>query len=90
MGDQDSDFKTPEERREARTFEPPPWERDQYERFARERAEQEAAVAAARSAVEMAAAEGSAALGVAAVVAPVNPASAFEAEEARVASSPFA
>jgi len=37
------DFRPPPPRREARRFEPPPWEREQFERLARERAEQEAA-----------------------------------------------
>ena len=93
VGDQDFDFGTSGERREARTFEPPPWERDQFERLAKERAEREAAQAAeaaARAAVELAASEGSAAIGVAPAVAGVNPASAFDAEEAQIAASPFA
>jgi len=50
VGDQGFDFDT-SERREARKFEPPPWERDQFERLARERAEQEAAEAKARAAL---------------------------------------
>jgi hypothetical protein len=50
------DFRPPPERREARRFEPPPWEREQFERMARERAETEqaeldAALAAAEIAV---------------------------------------
>ncbi len=41
MADPGSEFK-PVERREAKRFEPPPWERDQFEELARQRAEQEA------------------------------------------------
>jgi hypothetical protein len=90
VGDQDFDFGTSGKRREARTFEPPPWERDQFDRLAKERAEQEAAEAAARAAVELAASEGSATIGAAPAVAGVNPASAFDAQEAQIAASPFA
>jgi len=93
VGDQDFDFGTSGKRREARTFEPPPWERDQFARLAKERAEREAAEAAeaaARAAVGLAASQGSAAIGMAPTVAGVNPASAFDAEEARIAASPFA
>ena len=41
MADPGSEFK-PVEKREAKRFEPPPWERDQFEELARQRAEQEA------------------------------------------------
>jgi hypothetical protein len=41
VSDDGFDFGGPPERREARRFEPPPWERDQFERHAREQAERE-------------------------------------------------
>jgi membrane-bound ClpP family serine protease len=52
VSDRDFDFKPPPPRREARRFEPPPWERDQFEQREREleaqrKAEQEAAEAEA-------------------------------------------
>ncbi|MDR3687574.1 MAG: hypothetical protein P4L93_11520 [Coriobacteriia bacterium] len=51
MSDQGFDFRPPSERREARRFEPPPWERDQFEQRAREQAEREAAAEVARAEV---------------------------------------
>ena len=51
MSDQGFDFRPPSERREARQFEPPPWERDQFEKHKREQAEREAAAEAARAKV---------------------------------------
>jgi len=51
VSDQGFDFRPPSERREARQFEPPPWERDQFERHKREQAEREAAAEAARAQV---------------------------------------
>lgn len=57
MSDGGFDFRPPPPRREARRFEPPPWERDQFEKLARERAEQEKAeLDAALAAAEIAAA----------------------------------
>jgi hypothetical protein len=41
VSDDGFDFGGPPERREARRFEPPPWEREQFERHERERAERE-------------------------------------------------
>jgi hypothetical protein len=52
VGDDDFDFGSSGERREARTFEPPPWERDQFERLAREREREKAAEEAARKPAE--------------------------------------
>ena len=46
MADDGVDFRTPE-RREAKQFEPPPWEREQFEELERKRAEREAQQAAA-------------------------------------------
>lgn len=43
MSDQGFDFQKPVERREAKSFEPPPWETAQFEEFARARAERESA-----------------------------------------------
>jgi hypothetical protein len=51
VSDQGFDFRPPSERREARQFEPPPWERDQFERQKREQAEREAAAETARAQV---------------------------------------
>jgi len=51
VSDQGFDFRPPSERREAKQFEPPPWERDQFERHKREQAEREAAAEAARAQV---------------------------------------
>jgi hypothetical protein len=51
VSDQGFDFGPTPPRREARPFEPPPWERDQFERHKREQAEREAAAEAARAAV---------------------------------------
>jgi hypothetical protein len=47
VSDQDFNFRPQPPRREAKPFEPPPWEREQFDRLARERAEQEAAQKAA-------------------------------------------
>jgi hypothetical protein len=78
VGDQDFDFGLPAERREAREFEPPPWERDQFERLAKERAESKAAEETARAAVaEVAAAQTAAVTGEAPVASPVDPAATF-------------
>jgi hypothetical protein len=51
VSDQGFDFRPPSERREARQFEPPPWEREQFEKQKREQAEREAAAEAARAKV---------------------------------------
>lgn len=51
MSDQGFDFGPPPPKREARRFEPPPWEREQFERQAREQAEREAAAQEARARV---------------------------------------
>lgn len=51
MSDQGFDFGPPPPRREARQFEPPPWEREQFERHKREQAELEAAAEEARAKV---------------------------------------
>lgn len=47
MSDQDFNFRPQPPKREAKTFEPPPWEKDQFERLARQRSAQEAAERAA-------------------------------------------
>ena len=47
VSDQDFNFRPQPPRREARTFEPPPWEKDQFERLAKERSAQGAAERAA-------------------------------------------
>jgi hypothetical protein len=47
VGDQGFDFQKPVERREAKQFEPPPWEAERFEEFARERAQREAQAAPA-------------------------------------------
>ena len=44
MADEGFNFR-PVERREAKKFEPPPWERDQFDELARQRAEREAVAA---------------------------------------------
>lgn len=41
MSDQDFDFHRPAERREAKQFEPPPWERDAFEELQRRRSQEE-------------------------------------------------
>jgi hypothetical protein len=51
VSDQGFDFGPTPPRREARQFEPPPWERDQFERNKREIAEREAAAQEARAKV---------------------------------------
>jgi hypothetical protein len=51
VSDQGFDFGPTPPRREARQFEPPPWEREQFERHKREQAESEAAAEAARAKV---------------------------------------
>jgi hypothetical protein len=51
VSDQGFDFGPPPSKREARPFEPPPWERDQFEQHRRELAEREAAAQAARDQV---------------------------------------
>ena len=51
MSDQGFDFGPAPPKREARQFEPPPWERDQFEQRKREEAEREAAEQAARAKV---------------------------------------
>jgi len=51
VSDEGFDFQPPPPRREARRFEPPPWERDAFERHAREQAEREAAAQEARAKV---------------------------------------
>ena len=53
MADPGSEFR-PRARREARQFEPPPWERAEFDRLARERAEDEAAQAAVAAVAEAA------------------------------------
>lgn len=50
LSDQDFNFSPPPERREAKTFEPPPWERDQFDELQRRRAEQPATDAGAEAA----------------------------------------
>ena len=66
MSDPGFNFGPSQDRREARTFEPPPWERDQFEQQQREREEREAAERAAREALlaqqEAASAEAAAAV----------------------------
>jgi hypothetical protein len=65
MSDQEFNFPTPPERREAKSFEPPPWERAAFEELARKKAEEQAeaeapavmAQAAAEAAVSAEAAE---------------------------------
>jgi len=47
VSDQDFNFRPQPPRREAKTFEPPPWEKDQFERLAKERSAQEVAERAA-------------------------------------------
>lgn len=49
MSDQDFNFRPPQ-RREAKTFEPPPWERDAFDDLARKKAEEDAATEAAEAA----------------------------------------
>jgi len=51
VGDQGFDFGPPDTR-DARQFEPPPWEREQFEQLARQRAEQLEAEETARAVVE--------------------------------------
>ncbi len=48
MADPGSEFR-PKERRETKSFVPPPWEREQFEELARQRAEQEAEQARAEA-----------------------------------------
>ena len=51
MSDQGFDFGPPPPKREARQFEPPPWEREQFERHHREQEERERAAQEARDKV---------------------------------------